>query len=119
MGSSGDLVFGRSERALVKAPVSSGLHQEVRDGIHAWRPRPGGWQTLQLDHGLWEAADLAALVQWTGAAACCASVFDSDTALITGLGTDGRQWDAYLHLELLAASEAGNLWEEEPEARVT
>lgn len=115
MGFSGDLIFGRSECPLVEAPVFSGLHEEVRDGIHAWWPRPGGWQTLQLDHGLWEAADLAALVEWSGAAACCASVYDSDTALVTGLGTDGRQWDAYLHLELLAASEAGDLWAEEPE----
>lgn len=116
MGFSGYLVFGRSERPLVEAPVFRALHEEVRDGIDAWWPRPGGWQTLQLDYGLWKAADLAALVEWTGAAACCASVYDSDTALINGLGTDGRQWDAYLHLELLAAGEAGNLWEEEPES---
>ncbi|MEW1858893.1 hypothetical protein AB0399_00650 [Streptomyces sp. NPDC088194] len=63
------------------------------------------------------AVDAGLIVVVRLAAACCACVHDSDTALINGLGADGRQGDAYLHLELLAAGKAGNLWEEEPESR--
>ncbi|WP_437023772.1 hypothetical protein [Streptomyces sp. enrichment culture] len=42
----------------------------------------------------WEDDCLFALVGWTGAPACVADVSDSDIALVTGLGTDGRHWQA-------------------------
>ncbi|MEE1759786.1 hypothetical protein [Streptomyces sp. SP18BB07] len=78
--------------------------------MHAWWPRPGGWQTLQFDHGLWEDGHLSALVGWTGTPACVADVSDSDIALVTGLGTNGRRWQAWLNLDKAAA-----LLAEEPE----
>ncbi|MET8647181.1 hypothetical protein [Streptomyces sp. NPDC004675] len=110
MGFSGHLVFARSKRPLLEAPVFDGIHQELKGTVHAWWPRPGGWQTLQFDHGLWEGDDLSALVGWTGARACVADVADSDIALVTGLETNGRRWRAWLNLDQAAA-----LLAEEPE----
>ncbi|MFF5369791.1 hypothetical protein [Streptomyces sp. NPDC013187] len=78
--------------------------------MHAWWPRAGGWQTLQFDHGLWEDDYLSALVRWTNAPACVAEVSDSDIALVTGLGTNGQRWQAWLNLDNAAA-----LLTEEPE----
>lgn len=109
MGFSGDLVFGRSERPLLEAPIFGSIPQQAKATIPTWS-RPGGWQTLQLDHGLWSEADLPALVEWTGTGACVASVYDSDVALVTGLSTDGGRWQACLNLESASA-----LWAEEPE----
>ncbi|MFF3878660.1 hypothetical protein [Streptomyces sp. NPDC001978] len=110
MGFSGHLVFARSQRPLLEAPVFESIHQELKDTVHAWRPRPGGWQTLQFDHGLWENDYLFTLVEWTGAPACVADVSDSDIALVTGLGTDRQRWQAWLNLDNAAA-----LLAEEPE----
>ena len=110
MGFSGHLVFARSTRPLLEAPVFDSIHPELKDTVHAWPPRPGGWQTLQFDHGLWEEDYLSALVGWTGAPACVADVSDSDIALVTGLGTSGQRWQAWLNLDKAAA-----LLAEEPE----
>ncbi|MEW2466128.1 hypothetical protein AB0919_14030 [Streptomyces sp. NPDC046994] len=110
MGFSGHLVVARSKRPLLEAPVFDGIHQELKGTVDAWWPRPGGWQTLQFDHGLWEGDDLSALVGWTGAPACVADVADSDIALVTGLETNGRRWRAWLNLDQAAA-----LLAEEPE----
>lgn len=110
MGFSGHLVFARSKRPLLEAPVFISISHELKDTVHAWWPRPGGWQTIQFDHGLWEDAYLSALVGWTGAPACVADVFDSDIALVTGLGTNGQRWQAWLNLDNAAA-----LLTEEPE----
>ncbi|MER5197835.1 hypothetical protein ACWD3J_00850 [Streptomyces sp. NPDC002755] len=110
MGFSGHLVFARGERSLLEAPVFDGVDDEVKSAVHTWPSRPGGWQTLQFDHGLWEDDDLSALVESTGAPACVADVSDSDIALVTGLGTDGQRWQAWLNLDLAAA-----LLVEEPE----
>jgi hypothetical protein len=110
VGFSGHLVFARSRRPLLQAPVFESIHQELKDTVHAWRPRPGGWQTLQFDHGLWENDYLSALVEWTGTPACVADVSDSDLALVTGLGTNGQCWQAWLNLDNAAA-----LLVEEPE----
>ncbi|KMS84687.1 hypothetical protein ACZ91_46630 [Streptomyces regensis] len=110
MGFSGHLVFARSGRPLLEAPVFDGIHPDLKESVHAWQPRPGGWQTLQFDHGLWEDDDLAALVGWTGAPACVADVSDSNLALVTGLGTNGQRWQAWLNLDQAAA-----LLAEEPE----
>lgn len=110
MGFSGHLVFARSNRPLLEASAFDSIPQELKDTVQAWRPRPGGWQTLQFDHGLWEDDYLSTLVGWTGAPACVAEVSDSDIALVTGLGTNGQRWRAWLNLDNAAA-----LLTEEPE----
>lgn len=103
MGYSGCLVFARCERPLLEAPVFDGAGEELRERVHECWPRPGGWQTLQFDNGVWEDEHLPPLVEWTGAPACAADVFDSDVALVTGLGRDGRRWQAWLGLDQVAA----------------
>ncbi|MFE7245473.1 hypothetical protein [Streptomyces sp. NPDC057580] len=110
MGFSGHLVFARSKHPLLEAPVFDSINPELKNAVHAWWPRPGGWQTLQFDHGLWEDDYLFALVKWTGGPACVADVFDSDIALVTGMGTNGQRWQAWLNLDNAAA-----LLTEEPE----
>ncbi|WP_241845517.1 hypothetical protein [Streptomyces sp. CB02261] len=110
MGFSGHLVFARSERPLLEAPLFSSTGPELRDDVHGWQPRPGGWQTLQLEQGIWEDDCLFALVEWTGAPACVADASDSSVALVTGLHTNGRRWQAWLNLDNAAA-----LLVEEPE----
>ncbi|MFE2544368.1 hypothetical protein [Actinacidiphila glaucinigra] len=87
-----------------------GIDRELKDAVHTWWPREGGWQTLQFSSDIWEDDDLPALVEWTGAPACVAQVSDSSLALVTGLGTDGRRWQAWLNLHVAAA-----LLTEEPE----
>lgn len=110
MGFSGHLVFARGERSVLEASVFGGVDGELRGAVHAWPSRPGGWRTLQFDHGLWEDEHLGVLVERTGAPACVADVSDSDLALVTGLGTDGRRWQAWLNLDTAAALQV-----EEPE----
>jgi hypothetical protein len=110
MGFSGHLVFARSQRPLLEAPLFGGTDPGLRDDVHEWQPRPGGWQTLQLEQGTWEDDDLLTLVEWTGAPACVADVSDSSVALVTGLDTNGRRWQAWLKLDNAAA-----LLVEEPE----
>ncbi|MFI1368907.1 IS110 family transposase [Streptomyces griseochromogenes] len=94
----------------MEEPVFDGIHQELKDTVRAWWPRPGGWQTFQFDHGLWEEDYPSALVGWTGAPACVADVSASDIALVTGLGTNGQRWQGWLNLNKAAA-----LLTEEPE----
>ncbi|MEU1201643.1 hypothetical protein ABZ446_36270 [Streptomyces sp. NPDC005813] len=110
MGFSGHLVFARSERPLREAPLFDSTDPELNDDVYEWPPRPGGWQTLQLDHGIWEEEDLPDLVEWTGAPACVADICDSSVALVTALDTTGRRWQAWLNLDNAAA-----LLLEEPE----
>ncbi|MFD4373809.1 hypothetical protein [Streptomyces sp. NPDC058486] len=110
MGFSGHLVFACSERPLLEAPLFGGSDSGPRDEVHEWRSRPGGWQTLQLEQGAWEDEYLFALVEWTGAPACVADVSDSSVALLTGLDSNGRRWQAWLNLDNAAA-----LLVEEPE----
>ncbi|MEU4501684.1 hypothetical protein [Streptomyces sp. NPDC024089] len=110
MGFSGHLVFACSERPLLEAPLFGGSDPGLWDDVHEWQPRPGGWQTLQLEQGVWEDEDLSALVEWTGAPACVADVSDSSIALVTGLNTHGHRWQAWLNLDNAAA-----LLVEEPE----
>ncbi|MDX3353197.1 hypothetical protein PV703_07660 [Streptomyces sp. ME01-24h] len=99
MGFSGHLVFARSERPLLEAPLFGSRGAESPDDVHEWRPRPGGWQTLQLRQGIWEDEYLFTLVEWTGAPACVADVSDSSVALVTGMDTDGHRWQAWLNLD--------------------
>ncbi|MFE9046573.1 hypothetical protein ACFYOG_37595 [Streptomyces sp. NPDC007818] len=104
MGFSGELVFGRSERPLIEAPVFGGAQEDDEGGITAWWPRPGGWQMWQF-HGTFPGRTedvLRAVVEWTGAPACVASVHDSDVALVSGLQPGGDEWDAWLNLRIAA-----------------
>ncbi|MGW8355624.1 hypothetical protein [Streptomyces wedmorensis] len=110
MGFSGHLVFARSERPLLEAPLFGSTNPGLRDDVHEWQPRPGGWQTLQLEQGIWEDEYLSTLVEWTGAPACVADVSDSSVALVTGLDTNRHRWQAWLNLDNAAA-----LLVEEPE----
>ncbi|MFJ3235739.1 hypothetical protein [Streptomyces sp. NPDC086787] len=102
MGFSGHLVFARSNHPLLEAIVFDGIDEELKATVHTWESRPGGWQTLQFDHGIWDDADLPALVEWSGAPACVADVSDSDLALVTGLDTTGQRWQAWLNLDIAA-----------------
>ena len=110
MGFSGHLVFARSEHPLREAPLFGSTDPGLRGDAHEWQPRPGGWQTLQLEQGIWEDDYLLALVEWTRAPACVADVSDSSVALVTGLDTNGRRWQAWLNLD-----NAASLLVEEPE----
>ncbi|MGW8768389.1 hypothetical protein ACWGN5_38600 [Streptomyces sp. NPDC055815] len=110
MGFSGHLVFARSQRRLLEAPLFASVDPGPTNGVHEWQQRPGGWQTLQLKQGIWEDEYLPTLVEWTGAPACIADVSDSGVALVTGLDTNGHRWQAWLNLDNAAA-----LLVEEPE----
>ncbi|MFD7880195.1 hypothetical protein ACFV5G_40040 [Streptomyces sp. NPDC059766] len=103
MGFWGYFIFARSERPLLEAPVFVGLGQDQKAAVRTLRPRPGGWQTLQLDTDSWSESQLPALVEWTSAPACTAWIHDSDMAYVTGLGTDGRRWETRLHPDIAAA----------------
>ncbi|MFC8016331.1 hypothetical protein [Streptomyces cinereoruber] len=103
MGFSGHLVFARSERPLLEAPVFNSTGPQLKDDVHEWQPRPDGWQTLQLRQGIWEDEYLSTLVEWTKAPACVADVSDSSIALVTGLDTSGHRWQAWLNLDNAAA----------------
>ncbi|MEU9298815.1 hypothetical protein [Streptomyces sp. NPDC048266] len=35
----------------------------LKGDVHEWQPRPGGWQTLQLEQDIWEDEDLSILVE--------------------------------------------------------
>ncbi|MBR7834416.1 hypothetical protein KDL01_14165 [Actinospica durhamensis] len=109
MGFSGQYVFGRSERPLLEAPVFDAIRPPWGDGACELWPRPGGWQTLQLRAEQWGSEELAALVEWTGAPACFAAIFDSDVADVVGLCPDGREWQTVLGLEIAAEMGIGQL----------
>ncbi|MFE6903529.1 hypothetical protein ACFVFJ_42960 [Streptomyces sp. NPDC057717] len=111
MGFSGELVFGRSDQPLLGAPVFDGIDQSM-DTAHVGWPRAGGWQTLQFHGDVIKNPEttLQALVEWTGAPACVASVYDSDVAIVMGLGPDVELWEACLNLE-----KAAGLWAEVPD----
>ncbi|MFF3609754.1 hypothetical protein [Streptomyces sp. NPDC002463] len=110
MGSSGHLVFARSGRLLLEAPLFNSTDPGLRDHVYEWRPRPRGWQTLQLERRIWEDDYQSSLVEWTGAPACVADLSDRSVALVTGLDTNGHRWQAWLNLHNAAA-----LLVEEPE----
>ncbi|MGW0817989.1 hypothetical protein ACWD00_33045 [Streptomyces viridiviolaceus] len=110
MGFSGYLVFARSNRPLLEAPVFDSLDEDLKATLGTWESRPGGWQTLQFDFETWDDADLPALVEWSRAPACVADVSDSSLALVTGLDPTGQRWQAWLNLDI-----AARLLAEEPE----
>ncbi|WP_234021098.1 hypothetical protein [Streptomyces sp. 142MFCol3.1] len=94
----------------MEAPLFDSTDPGLNDSVYEWPPRPVGWQTLQLEHGIWEDEYLLDLVEWTAAPACVADVSDSSVALVTALDTNGRRWQAWLNLDNAAA-----LLVEEPE----
>lgn len=102
MGFSGQFVFGRSDRSLLEAPVFDGVRPPWGDGAYELWPRPGGWQTLQFRDDRWGTDELRALVEWSGAPACVATVHDSDVAQVVGLAPGGREWEATLGPEVAA-----------------
>ncbi|MFE7574067.1 hypothetical protein ACFU5Z_04970 [Streptomyces sp. NPDC057521] len=123
MGFSGHLVFARSQRPLLEAPLFVDIAPEPDVEAHEWPTRPGGWRTLRLELGIWEYEMLSGLVEWTGAPACVAHVTDSSTALVTGLSPEGHHWHAWLNPDnaastfLRTAADVGdeNVWINSPE----
>ncbi|WP_255345489.1 hypothetical protein [Streptomyces chartreusis] len=103
MGFSGHLVFARNEHPMLEAPLFGSTNPGLRNDVHEWQPRPGGWQTLQLEQGIWEDECLSTLVEGTGAPACVADASDSSVALVTGLETNGHRWQAWLNPDNAAA----------------
>ncbi|WP_241836518.1 hypothetical protein [Streptomyces sp. CB01249] len=103
MGFSGHLVFARSQRPLLEAPLFTDIAPEPDVEAHEWPSRPGGWRTLQLKNGIWEYEMLSGLVEWTGAPACVADVSDSAVAFVAGLDTEGRHWHAWLNMDNAAS----------------
>lgn len=102
MGFSGQFVFGRCDRPLLEAPAFDAVRPPWGNGAHELWARPGGWQTLQFREGRWGLDELRALVEWSGAPACFAMVYDSEVAEIAGLAPDGREWEAVLGVEIAA-----------------
>jgi hypothetical protein len=102
VGFTGDFVVVRSDRPLLELPQFAGDDAGCREGdkdcFHLCGSRPGGWQTLQVLHGLSEDSDwLDDLVQETGSPVIIASVFDSDLCDVRGLAADGSAaWSAAL-----------------------
>ncbi|MEV5601481.1 hypothetical protein AB0L33_08580 [Streptomyces sp. NPDC052299] len=123
MGFSGHLVFARSQRPLLEAPLFTDIAPEPGDEAHEWPIRPGGWRTLQLEAGIWEYEMLSGLVEWTGAPACVAQVTDSGTALVTGLDPERHHWHAWLNpdnaastfLKSAAGMDDDGVWNNSPE----
>lgn len=104
MGFTGHMVFGRSDRPLLEAPAFDAVRPPRGDGALWSSARPGGWQLLEFRDGEWDQENLSALVAWSGAPACVATVYDSDVADVVGLTPDGRTWRAVLNLEVAAAT---------------
>jgi hypothetical protein len=90
--------------------VFDGLDEDLGATVRSWESRPGGRQTLQTDPDIRDAADLPALVEWSGAPACVAEVADSSLALVSGMDTAGQVWQAWLNPGI-----AAGLLVEEPE----
>lgn len=102
MGYSGDFVLVRSDSSLPDLPVFDDPEwciEERADYFHDCRPRPGGWQTLQVNDYLPENDDdrwLQRLVTATGSPVMIASVMDSDVCYVRGLTPSGVTWSTFL-----------------------
>ncbi|MFF4896190.1 hypothetical protein [Streptomyces sp. NPDC001068] len=102
MGSSGDFVLARSDSSLPGLPVFDDPEwcvEEQADYFHECPPRPGGWQTLQVNDYLPENDDdrwLHRLVTATGSPVMIASVMDSDVCHVRGLTPSGVAWSTFL-----------------------
>jgi hypothetical protein len=111
MGFFGDFVLARSDDSLLSLSVfgeEPACDEGHGDCMSMCWPRPGGWQTLQVHHGLPANHDdrwLGKLVAVTGAPVAIASVMDSDVAVVRGLSPSGVSWSAVL--EPVIAAEFG------------
>lgn len=103
MGFSGDFVLARSDRPLLEHALFGGgftCSQGDTDCVWAGQQYEGGWQTLQIHHGLPANDDdrwLSRLVAATGSPAMLASVMDSDVCVVSGLTPMGVSWCACLN----------------------
>ncbi|MFJ4844068.1 MULTISPECIES: hypothetical protein [unclassified Streptomyces] len=102
MGYSGDFVLARSDSSLRDLPAFDDPEwciEEQADYFHECRPRPGGWQTLQVNDYLPENDDdrwLHRLVAATGSPVMIASVMDSGVCHVRGLTPSGVAWSTFL-----------------------
>ncbi|MGI5142451.1 MULTISPECIES: hypothetical protein [unclassified Streptomyces] len=102
MGYSGDFVLVRSDTSLRDLPVFDDPEwciEESADYFDECWPRPGGWQTLQVNDYLPENDDdrwLHRLVTATGSPVMIASVMDSDICYVRGLTPSGVAWSTFL-----------------------
>ena len=106
MGFSGDFVLVRSDRPLLEAKLfETGCAEGHVECLTACRPRPGGWQTVQVHHGLrgddmGNGADYAhwlrTLVEATDSPVLIATVMDSDLCEVRGLAPSGLRWTTLL-----------------------
>ncbi|GGQ87117.1 hypothetical protein [Kitasatospora griseola] len=99
MGFSGEYVLARSDRPLRElAAFAAGCAEGHSDCVTECLPRPGGWQTLQIHHGLPgdSLRPFRQLAGSTGAPVLIARVMDSDVCEVVGLAPSGARWSTYL-----------------------
>lgn len=114
MGLRGEIVVGRSEVPLTRAPAfaaAGGAVPRVPTVPVVPKPvlvsvRPGGWQTVRCAAGglTGEPSEaLRDLAIWTRSPACVVSVYEGGYALARGLATAGCWWEAWLNPRVAAA----------------
>ena len=99
MGFTGDFILARNDQPLRElAFFVSGCVQGDLDCVFTCWPRPGGWQTLQIGHGVRDDSLSAfqGLVEVTGAPILIANVMDSDVCQVRGLAPSGARWSTFL-----------------------
>ncbi|MEY9963470.1 hypothetical protein ABIA33_001503 [Streptacidiphilus sp. MAP12-16] len=99
MGFTGDFVLARSDQPLREfALFASGCTDGHLDCVSSCWPRPDGWQTLQVHHGVRDdsLAAFQGLVEATGAPILIANVMDSDVCQVRGLDPSGAVWSTFL-----------------------
>ncbi|MFJ5921450.1 hypothetical protein ACIQF6_02460 [Kitasatospora sp. NPDC092948] len=99
MGFTGEFVLARSDRPLRELAVfATDCAEGYADCVTECTPRPGGWQTLQIHHGLRSDSlqPYRQLVETTGAPVLLANVMDSDVCEVVGLAPSGARWSTML-----------------------
>ncbi|MFG2692658.1 hypothetical protein [Kitasatospora sp. NPDC048407] len=99
MGFTGEFVLARSDRPLRELAVfAAGCAEGHADCVTDCWPRPGGWQTLQILHGLRDNSlrPFRQLVDTSGAPVLLANVMDSDVCEVVGLAPSGARWSTML-----------------------
>ncbi|MEY9849714.1 hypothetical protein [Streptacidiphilus sp. MAP5-3] len=99
MGFTGDFVLARSDQPLHElAWFAAGCEEGHSDCLSSCSPRAGGWQTVQIHHGVRDYALPAFqnLVAATGAPILIAKVMDSDVCEVRGLAPSGARWSTFL-----------------------
>lgn len=103
MGFFGDFVLARSDRPLLEDAlfgIGFTCGEAHAECVRVCQQYEGGWQTLQIHHGLPDNDDglwLSRLVTATGSPAMLASVMDSDTCAVSGLTPLGVSWSTCLN----------------------